>query len=632
MEFRIGINSGDVIVEGERLYGDGVNIAARLEGLAEAGGICLSGIVYDQVKNKLALGYEYQGEQAVKNIAEPVRVYRVRLEESESPKSEVRSPKSEVQRSRFNVQGSTSKGEGQGPRRVDTTVFVLVSLLLLGGIGAVWYLSSLSIRIPQSEIRTPEAQPPALPLPDKPSIVVLPFVNMSGDPEQEYFSDGITEDLTSDLFKISGLFVIARNSAFTYKGKAVKVQDVGRELGVKYVLEGSVRRADNQVRINAQLVDSTTGHHVWAERYDRELKDLFALQDEIVQKIVFALKVKLTPEEQERFQRFPTDNLEAYDYLLRGVESHYRLTKEANIQARQMFEKALVLDPQYAGAYAALGWTYWNDWLYHWSQDLQNLERAFELAQKAIALDDSQPKAHQLLSWVYLWWKKQPEQALAEAERAITLDPNFADGYAVLADVLSVVGRPEDAIGVAEKAIRLNPRGPEAAWYLDELGFDYRLAGRVEEAIAALKQALVHDPNYQFAYWNLAASYLWQWTWQLSPDPRTLEQAFEAAQKAITLNDSLSWAHTALGSVYLWKKQHDQALAEAKRAIALDPNLGDGYGVLAEILNYVGKPEEAIGWAEKAMRVGVPSPHWYLPQLGHAYCLTGRGWKRRLPP
>src|SRR5207249_9810095 len=202
----------------------------------------------------------------------------------------------------------------------------------------------------------------ALPLPDKPSIVVLPFVNMSNDPDQEYFSDGLTEDLTSDLSKISSLFVIARNSAFTYKGKAVKVQDVSKELGVRYVLEGSVRRADDQVRITAQLIDATTGGHLWSERYDRPLKNLFALQDEIVQKIVTTLKLQLTLWEQGILVRKTTDNLEAYDYYLRGVEYVYRTTKEANAQARQMYEKAIELDPQYAVAYVALGWTYFSDW------------------------------------------------------------------------------------------------------------------------------------------------------------------------------------------------------------------------------------------------------------------------------
>jgi TolB-like protein/Flp pilus assembly protein TadD len=459
-------------------------------------------------------------------------------------------------------------------------------------------------------------QPPSLPLPDKPSIVVLPFVNMSKDPEQEYFSDGITEDITADLSKLSGFFVIASNSARVYKGKAVDVKVVSRELGVRYVLEGSVRKADSRVRINAQLVDGLSATHVWAESYDRELKDIFALQDEVRQKIVLALKVKLTLEEQERFKRAPTDNLEAYDYLLRGAESLYRGTKEANAQARQLFERAIALDPKYAGAYAWLGWTYFD-------LDSQNLERAFELAQKAIALDDSQPDAHHLLSWVYLWGKNQPEQALAEAERAITLDPNYADGYWVLAQVLNFVGRPQEAIGVAEKALRLDPRGPNVAMCLNQLGLAYLLTGRLEEAIATLKQVLVHNSNFSPAYSNLAFSYLTQWGGQLSQDPHTLEQALAMAQKAVALHDSSPFDHIALGAVYLWQKKPEQARAEAERAITLNPNLANGYALLAGILNATGKPEEAIGVAEKAVRLGSPNPG-SLIGLGHAYCLTGR--------
>jgi len=284
MEYRIGINVGDIVVEGERIYGDGVNIAARLESLAEGGGINISGTVYDQIANKLALGYTYEGEQQVKNIAKPVRVYKVELEPGRA------------------TPGVTV---GAAPRgRPDTkvsrahptwTAVVAVIAVLLVGAGIVVF-KNLSLRSspgqPQGvapttpQVEVPSEEAPALPLPDKPSIAVLPFVNMSGDPEQEYFSDGITDDLITDLSKISGLFVIARNSVFTYKGKAVKVEEVGRELGVRYVLEGSTRRAAGRVRINAQLVDATTGGHLWAERYDRELKEVFALQDEITQKIV----------------------------------------------------------------------------------------------------------------------------------------------------------------------------------------------------------------------------------------------------------------------------------------------------------------------------------------------------------
>jgi adenylate cyclase len=352
--------------------------------LADAGGIFIAGTVYDQIENKLPLQYEYLGEQAVKNIAKPVRVWRVIME-----LEEVRSPKSEVQ-------NPESKGESQKPpRRVGIAhrpwVMVAGFALIVGAVVTVRYLSPPPIRTPQSEIRNQAAPAPTLPLPDKPSIVVLAFTNMSEDPKQEYFSDGITEDLTSALSRISSLFVIARNSAFTYKGKAVNVQEISKELGVRYVLEGSVRKADSQVRITAQLIDATTGYHLWTERYDRPLQDIFALQDEIVQKVVTTLKLQLTLWEQGLAVRKRTDNLEAYDYFLRGVDSYWRLTKEANAQARQMLEKAIELDPQYAQAYASLGLTYWTEWNWRWSQDPQNLERAFELAQKAIALDDSLP-------------------------------------------------------------------------------------------------------------------------------------------------------------------------------------------------------------------------------------------------
>jgi adenylate cyclase len=331
IHFRMGINLGEVVSENGQLHGDGINIAVRLESLADAGGILISGTVYDQVEHKLPFHYEYLGEQQVKNISKPVRAYRIVQEGTDSPPSRVQSAK--------------GKGERQKPRQVSTGVLVsvLVFVLLFGGLVTFWALFPSSFRIPHSELRTEEAQPPSLPLPDKPSIVVLPFDNMSKDPDQEYFSDGIAEDITTDLSKISSLFVIARNSAFTYKGKAVKVQDISRELGVRYVLEGSVRRSNNQVRITAQLIDATQDQHLWSERYDRPLTEIFALQDEIRQKIVFALKVKLTPEEQARFKIAPTNNMEAYDYYLRGLQIAWRTTRETTVQARRMYEKAIAL-------------------------------------------------------------------------------------------------------------------------------------------------------------------------------------------------------------------------------------------------------------------------------------------------
>jgi adenylate cyclase len=450
VEFRIGINLGEVVVEGEEIYGDGVNIAVRLEGLAAAGGICFSEVVYDQIKNRLALAYESMGEQALKNIEKPVRVWRIRLEESESQKSQVESQdKRKLRR------------VGTAHRRWVVAGLVLAAVTVL----AVRYLP-----IPSTQHPTPSTQPalgtqdsalstqakPALPLPDTPSVAVLPFTNMSNDPEQEYFSDGMTDGLITDLSRLSGLLVIARHSVFAYKGKPVNMPAVSRELGVRYVLEGSVRRAGDQVQINAQLIDATTGYHLWAERYDRALKDIFSLQDEIMHRIVRALQIKLTKGEQDRFRLAPTENMEAYDYFLRGWEGYWYLRQKEMAEARQMLEKAVQLDPQYAGAHALLSTVYLNEFLFQWDPNPQNLERAFDLAQKAVALDDSLPLAHHALGVVYEW-KKQIDQAIAELERAIALDPNYANAYAMLADTLNWAGRPTEAIGLMKKAMRLNP-------------------------------------------------------------------------------------------------------------------------------------------------------------------------------
>ena len=483
MEFRIGINLGDVVVEGERIYGDGVNIAARLESLADAGGLCISGMVYDQVKTKLALGYEDLGAQVVKNIAEPVRVYRVQLEP-----------------------GMAAPAMRQLYRRTAwlwrSKVLAVGVLLCLLGVGVtVWQYFFRPL--PPAPV-VPAASTPALPLPDKPSIAVLPFDNMSNDPEQEYFSDGMTEDLITDLSKLAGLFVIARNSVFTYKGKAVKPEQVSRELGVHYVLEGSVRKVGDRVRITAQLVEATTGYHRWAERYDRELKDIFAVQEEITRKIVAALAVQLTPGEQARLGSKYTHNLEAYDAYLRGGEYLARYTQETNKQARQMFEHAIALDPTFALAYALLGMTYFGEWTLQWSQDPQTLERAFALAQQAVALDDSLSAAHRVLGLVYQW-KKQPTQAIAALERAIALDPNDADGYATLAHIMNFTGKSQEARRLVQKAMRLNPHYPNSA--LATLGIAYTLTGQYEEAIATFKQALTRNPDYLLAHIFLAALY-----------------------------------------------------------------------------------------------------------------------------
>ncbi len=483
MEFRIGVNLGDVIEDAARIYGDGVNIAARVESLADAGGISISGTTYDQVKNKLDLGYEYLGEQAVKNIPEPVRVYRILMHPGTAGTLVYRHRKDD-------------------PRHRRRATVIALSFLIVGvGAFAGWKFYPRE-SAPLLEIASEERK--VSPLPEKPSIAVLPFDNLSGDPEQEYFSDGITEDLITDLSKISGLFVIARNSVFTYKGRAVKIKEVGRELGVRYVLEGSVRKANNRVRITAQLVDATTEGHLWAERYDRDLKDIFALQDEVTQKIVAALAVKLTEDEQIRLVRKYTDNMEAYDYVLKGKEYNNRYTEDANVQARQMYERAIELDPEFAFAYALLALTRFHEWSFGWSQDPRILEQAFELAQRAIALDESLPLGHAMLGTTYLW-KKQHEQAIAELENAIALSPNDADWLANLGSFLNWDGRPEKAIGLVKKAMRLNPMYP--VWYLWNLGHTHFLMGRYEEAIEILKRTRDRNPNFLPAHVYLAASY-----------------------------------------------------------------------------------------------------------------------------
>jgi adenylate cyclase len=435
MEFRIGVNLGDIVEEADRIYGDGVNIAARLEGLAEPGGICISGRVYDQVENKLDLVYEYIGKHAAKNIKKPLRVYQVRM-----------------------------------------------------------------------EARSVAEFHKAFELPEKPSVAVLPFVNMSRDSDQEYFSDGITEDLITDLSKISGLFVIARNSVFTYKGKAVKVQEVvSRELGVRYVLEGSVRKSGERVRITAQLIDATTGGHLWAERYNRDLKDIFAVQDEVTQQIISALKVKVEKVEQERAFRKETANLSAFDYNLRGWWYYHRFTRDTNDKAREMFERAIELDPEFAIAYAGLGFTYYEEWANQWSQDSQTLEQAFELAKRTIALNDSLPEAHRVLGDVYLY-KKQYEQAIAERKKAVALDPNNADGIAGLGEVMVYNGQIEDGIALIKKAIRLNPH--HHIWYFWVLGLASVLAGRYDEAEEILERAVICNPDFLSTHVILAVIYV----------------------------------------------------------------------------------------------------------------------------
>jgi adenylate cyclase len=523
MQFRIGINLGDVIHEGPRLYGDGVNIAARLEGLAEGGGICLSGTAYDQVEGKLPFGYDFLGEQTMKNIARPVRVYRLRLEPRPSP-------------------GPLLRARG-ADRRLVSTVARTITLLVLLGAGA-WF--------GWRWLGTPARS--GLALPDKPSVAVLPFANLSRDPAQEYFSDGVTEDLITGLSKVSGLFVIARNSVFTYKGKAVKVSDVGRDLGVRYVLEGGIQREGSRVRITAQLVDATTGYHIWAERYDREVRDIFALQDEVTQQIVRALAVKLAEGEQGRIARAPTGNLDAYDLVLRGQDERRRTTRESNAEARRLFVKALDLDPEYARAYVQLGWAHLQSWQFLWSTGPESLERAQELAERALALDDTLPNAHSLLGQIYLW-RKEHDRAIAQAERAIALAPNDAEGYETLADVLAWGGRGEDSLRFIRQAMRLNPHYP--FFYLWTLGHALYLTRRTEDAVDAFRKLVQQNPNFLPAHAYLAA---------LFTEMGRHEEAEAAWRQAQQLSPGASLASLRQRLPYRRQADLDRFLAAARRA------------------------------------------------------------------
>jgi tetratricopeptide (TPR) repeat protein len=369
------------------------------------------------------------------------------------------------------------------------------------------------------------------------------------------------------------------------------------------------------------LIDATTGYHLWSERYDRPLTDIFALQDEIVQKIVTTLRLQLTLQEQGYIVRKHTDNLEAYDYLLRGVEYLWRTTKETHVQARQMFEKAVALDPQYAEAYAWLGWTYFLEWIWRWSADPQTLEHALTLTQQALALDDSLPRAHSLLSNVYAQ-HQQYDQAITEGERAIALDPNNDFSYNRQGAALNFAGRPAEALPMMKQAMRLNPHYPP--FYLGDLGWTYSLTGRYTDAIAALKEATSRGPTLMVYYFYLAFSYVQQWASQQGADSQTLEHALAAAQRTLALNDSSPLGHVVLGLVYLWQKQYEQALTEMERAIALDPNLANGYAWQAETLSYAGRPEEAVGMVEQALHRKPVIADLHLNSVGAAYYFAGK--------
>jgi len=438
MQFRIGVNLGDVIHDGEQVYGDGVNIAARIEGMAEAGGVCLSGTVYDSIENKLELEYEYMGEQKLKNIQKPIRLYRVQM-------------------------------RSKAPAMIDF------------------------------------GEKKALPVPDKPSIAVLPFKNLSGEPGQEFFSDGFTEDIITTLAKIPRMFVVARESSFTFKGKSVKIQRIGRDLGVRYVLEGSIQRFGDQIRITVQLIDAKNGHHLWAEKYDRELKDIFAMRDEITMKIAVALQVKLTEGESANWGP-ETESFKAYIKVKQAMEHFRAFTPDDNILSRQKAKEALDLDPNYSSASETFAWTLLRDGVFGTSKTPEkSIEQAFELAQKVLDRGDSDAGAHFLIGYAYSL-KGQFDKAISELEIARDLFPNNADINAGFGLILNAAGKPEEALNVLKNAMRLNPI--PSGWYFVGLGDAYRLKGRYEKAVHEYKRAIQLEPDDLFSHLNLTVCYV----------------------------------------------------------------------------------------------------------------------------
>jgi adenylate cyclase len=516
MLFRIGVNLGDIVEEDDRIYGDGVNIAARLEGFAEAGGICISRTAYDQVKNKLELGYEYLGEHRVKNISEPVHVYKVLMEPEAAGKV---------------------IGEKRKEKRRMTLAAVIVLFIGIGGLVG-WYLY-----IEQTKrIEPASVDEMAFLLPEKPSIAVLPFDNMSEDPKQEYFSDGLTEEIISALSKVPNLFVIARNSTFTYKDKQVNVQQVAEKLGVRYVLEGSVRRTGDKVRITAQLIDAITGRHLWTERYDRELIDIFALQDEITLKIVIAMQIELTEGEQARLKREPP-NLNAYLKTLEVYALLSNFRPENIMRIRRLAEKAVALDPNYAAAYDSLGWSHVMAVMYglDTKQPPFSLEKAFELGQKALSLDKTLLSAHRLLANVYSL-RKIHYKAITQMELCLRFNPSAAGLQFDLAKFLMNADRPEESIARYKRAIRLNPY--PTVDYFHNFGFAYWMTMQYNDAIEVSKKGLKRNPDDMFSHMVLAVSYI---------ETDRAEEARAAAAEVLRINPkvSLDW----LAKMLPWKNK-----------------------------------------------------------------------------
>ena len=600
MKFRIGVNSGDVIQEGERIYGDGVNIAARIESLAEGGGISISGTVYDSIEGKLGLEFENLGKHEVKNIDKPIRVYRV-LSYPGAAAHRVVKAKRAVGRSWRNV------------------VLAIAAVLILGGGGlAIWHfflrpspteVAGASKKAPVPE--SPDETPP--PVSDELSIAVLPFTNISGDPKEDYLSDGITEQIITALSKTPKMLVIARNSVFTYKGKPVMVQQVSEELGVRYVLEGSVQKSGDKLRITAQLIDAKTGNHLWSERYDRDLKDIFGLQDDITKNAITALQVKLTQGEIAHLLGKDTKNLEAYLKTMKGLFHHRRFNKDDNEIAQRLYGEAIALDPNYANAYVVLAWTYYHEAFNGWTKTpAKSYEKAIKLATKAMSLDEQNASAYMVFANVYAQ-TRQFKKATVAQEKALALDPANSYINALYGVTLNNVGKFKKAIPFLKKAIRTDPKHP--SWYLMVLGMSYLWTGQNEEAIAALKKWGSREHKSADARAFLGCAFV------VAGKP---DEAVGMFEKALSLNpDVPTWYAGNLSIARAGTGKTEEAITTMHEVFNRNPKDADSCRLLSMVLTFGGKHEEALSMAKNAITLKPTPDAFFYETLGRAYCMMG---------
>ena len=518
---RVGIAMGEVVIADDTITGAGVVLAQRLEQLADPGGLCITPAIREAMPRRLPFELENIGEQTLKGFDEPVGVYRVALTSGAT----VPAPE---------------PGGSNGPERGSQKYKIVATAVVLAVFAAATY-GFVTWRSGQPTIQESTQQIAS----EKPSIAVLPFNNMSGDPDQEYFADGITEDLTTDLSRISGLFVVARNSSFAYKGRSVDLRTVAEELGVRYVLEGSIRRANNQIRINAQLIDGSSGGHIWAERFDGSMADVFALQDDVNRKIVEALEVSLTSADEKRFDRVETTNPDAYDLLLRGVEQYNFFNREAIAEARVLFEQAAAIDPDYARAYANIALTHATEVNFQWTRNRESSVRlGLEFADEALALDDSIPQIYLTRSILYLS-QRQHQAALEAARRTIEVHPNYADGRATMAFIQSYSGQLEPALISIARAKQINPQGTGV--YMAVEGRTLFLLGRYEDASRILEDALERNPGFDRIHLHLAA---------VNAELGRLDDAAWSVDEALAISPDISLARERREGIYL----HDSDL------------------------------------------------------------------------